>query len=166
MYALTEDQLDLAYPLAREANRNLSLDDWRRFARTRVTTGLDAAAPTGILLAERSGYLRGLAVHDLAEIGGVPILLASSIVVFDSTREQRLALDLLGGLLRIAESARCARVHVELPRSSQWLRARWSDPRGRVFRLPVECSLVRTSTVSHTAERSSEVMDFRTRRKN
>ncbi len=163
VYALTKDRLDLAYPLAREATRELSLEDWRRFANTRLATGPDDPQASGILLAERSGYLRGLAVHDIIETDDAPILVASNIVVFDSTREQRLALDLLGGLLRIAEAARCGCVHVDLPRSSHWLRARWSDPGGRVFRLPVECFTMPDTADREDSNAATTVVDFHRR---
>lgn len=163
VYALTEDRLDLAYPLAREADRKLSLEEWRRFANARIAAGPDDAQPPGILLAERSGYLRGLAVYDISEINGAQVLVATNIVVFDGTREQSLALDLLGGLLRIAEAAKCDRLNVNLPRSNHWLRARWSDPGGRVFRLPVECSTSPGPADTRKPARSADVLDFRAR---
>lgn len=140
LFALTTDHIDMVFPLAREADPQLSLESWRTFANLRVAPDPSARQLSGVLLAARNSNIRGLAAYDVSDAAGTArILNARRVVIVDRTRDRHLALDLLGGLLRIAETAECIRVCAELPHSSRWLHTRWSDPGGRVFRLPVEC---------------------------
>lgn len=161
LIALTTDRIDLAFPLAREADRSLSIEDWRDFAEPRVATDPSARRRSGILLAARNSLIRGLAAYDVSDASEQNrVLKVSRVVVADRTRERHLEMDLLGGLLGIAETARCRRVCAELPAPSRWLRPRWSDPGGRVFRLPVECFALPDTRPSQSA---TEVVTLRPR---
>ncbi|MBT5768038.1 MAG: hypothetical protein HOI57_01385 [Rhodospirillaceae bacterium] len=161
LFALTTDQIDMVFPLAREADSQLSLDRWRKFAEPRVVNDPSERRLSGVLLASRNSHIRGLAAYDVSEaIGPDRVLKASHVVIVDRTRERHLEMDLLGGLLRIAETAECMRVCAELPSSSRWLHTRWSDPGGRVFRLPVECFAL-PDTEKHPP--ATDVVNFRPR---
>ena len=160
--ALTRDQIDLVFPLAREADRELSLEAWREFAAPRVARDPGERPARGGLLAARNGRVRGLTAYDIvAGAGHERILSAFHTIIVDRTRERQLVPDLLGGLMRIAEHGHCMRLCVELPRSSRWLRSRWSDPDGRIFRLPVECRA--RSLTPAAAPAAGTVLHFRPR---
>lgn len=147
LFALTTDLIDMVFPLARESDPRLSLEGWRNFAIPRAATDRSMPRLPGVLLAARNNNIRGLAAYDVsAATAPDRVLNASRIVIIDRTRDRNLVLDLLGGLLRIAEGAQCARVCAELSPSSRWLQTRWSDPGGQVFRLPVECSTLPAMT--------------------
>jgi len=164
LFALTTDQIDLVFPLAREADPQLSLDDWRSFVESRVSANPSDRQTSGVLLAARNSNIRGLAAYDVSPANGPDeVLKAHHIVIIDRTRERYLATDLLGGLLRIAETAQCSRVCAELPPTSRWLHTRWSDPGGRVFRLPVECFTMPDIAGSDDGPVATTVVDFRRR---
>ena len=164
VFALTTDQIDLVFPLAREADPQLSLEGWRRFVEPRVSTDPSERRTSGVLLAARNSNIRGLAAYDVSSANGPDeVLKAHHIVIIDRTRERNLATDLLGGLLRIAETAHCSRVCAELPPTSRWLHTRWSDPGGRVFRLPVECFTMPGMAASDDDPAATTVVDFRRR---
>lgn len=164
LFALTTDQIDFVFPLAREADPRLSLEAWRSFVEPRVSTNPSERRTSGVLLAARNSNIRGLAAYDVSPARGPDeVLKAHHIVIIDRTRERYLATDLLGGLLNIAESAQCSRVCAELPPTSRWLHTRWSDPGGRVFRLPVECFTMPTVAGLDTDTDATTVVDFRRR---
>ncbi|MEP4380033.1 MAG: hypothetical protein ABJ215_04965 [Alphaproteobacteria bacterium] len=164
LFGLTTDRIDMVFPLAREADPRLSLEAWRHFAGPRVETDSSDQQPPGILLAARNTHIRGLAAYDMSpEAGCDNVLRAHHIVIIDRTRERHLAMDLLGGLMHIAEAARCNRVRALLPPTSRWLHTRWSDPGGRVFRLPVECLAVPDSAGPRDTSGATTVVDFRRR---
>ena len=164
LFALTTDQIDFVFPLARAADPRLSLDGWRSFVEPRVSADPTEQRSSGVLLAARNSNIRGLAAYDVApERGSDEVLKAHHIVIVDRTRERYLATDLLGGLLQIAETAQCSRVCAELPPTSRWLRTRWSDPGGRVFRLPVECFTMPSIADLDSRAETTTVVDFRRR---
>lgn len=164
LFSLTTDRIDLVFPIAREADRQLSLDRWRRFAKLRVAADPSESRLPGVLLASRNSHIRGLAAYDVSEATGPDkVLKASHIVIVDRTRERHLEMDLLGGLMRIAESEKCNRICAELPSSSRWLHTRWSDPGGRVFRLPVECFALPDTTDTEIHPQATDVVNFRPR---
>lgn len=162
--ALTSDQIDLVFPLAREADRDLSLDVWRHFAAPRAVCNTGERPFPGILLASRNNRIRGMAAYDLeGDAGTDRILSACHTIILDRTRERHIALDLLGGLLGIAEASHCHRLQIDLPPTSRWLHTRWSDPGGRVFRLPVECRAVPDRSPGPTRRATAGVLNFRPR---
>ena len=140
LFALTTDQVDLVFPLAREADSQMTLEDWRHFAETSAVADPSERRPPGILLASRNGQIRGLVAYEVST-SGTPdrVLTATRTIIIDRTRERHMALDMLGGLLQIAETEQCTRIYAELPPPSRWLHTHWSDPGGQVFRMPVEC---------------------------
>lgn len=164
LFALTTDWIDLVFPLAREADRQLSLEGWRNFAEPRAATDPSQRRLSGILLASRNSQIRGLAAYDVSSDGSPDrVLTVSHIVIIDRTRERHMALDMLGGLLRIAETENCRRICAELPPSSKWLHTHWSDPDGSVFRLPVECFATPDTTDFEVHPQTTVVVDFRRR---
>jgi hypothetical protein len=164
LFALTTDQIDVVFPLAREADPKLSLDGWRSFVEPRVSADPFERRSSGVLLAARNSNIRGLAAYDVSPARGPDeVLKAHHIVIIDRTRERHLATDLLGGLLHIAEAAHCSRVCAELPPTSRWLHTRWSDPGGRVFRLPVDCFAMPSIASPDSDTEDTTVVDFRRR---
>lgn len=161
---MTAERVDPAFPLARETDRNMSLEAWRKFAQSRVAPSADHTDPPGVLLAMRNEYIRGLAAFEIRETPDSPrSLLVDRAIIIDRTREHVLSRELLGGLLNIAEQEGCARVCAELPQSSGWLHKRWSDPHGDVFRLPVIC-MIRPATPSrHAPPADTGIVNFRAR---
>ncbi|MBO6782602.1 MAG: hypothetical protein JJ899_04915 [Alphaproteobacteria bacterium] len=138
--ALTRSDVDRAFPLVREANRTLTLDDWRHFATQRSAAAPGDLRVPGIVVALRNGVMRGLAALDSGpdELGRRQ-LFASEVVVIDRARHEWVARELLRVLLQTAQREKCTGIRVCMPRSSAWLIASWSDPEGVVFRLPVDC---------------------------
>jgi len=164
LFTLTPDRIDMVFPLARETDPQLSLEAWRKFAEARVVNAPNERQLSGILLAARNSQIRGLAAYDVSHpIGPNRVLNADHIAIVDRTRERYLATDLLGGLLRIAETAQCSRVCAELSPTSRWLHTRWSDPGGSVFRLPVECFSMPDTADSEDGNAATTVVDFRRR---
>lgn len=138
--ALTHAFVDQAYTLAREADRALTLDAWRRFATPLAAEQPDEMRSPGVMVVLRNELIRGLATfrwkHDADHMR---FLAARDIVIMDRARKERVSQELLGGLIEIAIRDHCARVRAELPRSSAWLDPMWSDPEGSIYRLPIEC---------------------------
>ncbi len=138
--ALTLADVDRAFPLVREANRALTLDDWRRFATRRAASEHDDIGIPGVLVALRNGMMRGLASLERETThSNEDTLIVSDAIVIDRARREWVARELLGGLLTVARREACDRIRISLPRSSAWLAAFWSDPDGTLFQLPVEC---------------------------
>lgn len=138
--ALTHAFVDQAYTLAREADHALTLEAWRRFATPLVAEQPSEMRSPGVMVVLRNELIRGLAAfrwkHDA---DGSRFLYARDIVIMDRARKERVSRELLGGLIEVALRDHCVRVHAELPRSSNWLEASWSDPEGSIYRLPIVC---------------------------
>jgi len=141
--ALTHAFVDQAYTLAREADRALTLEAWRRFATPLAAEQPSEMRSPGVMVVLRNELIRGLAAfrwkHDA---NGSRFLFARDIVIMDRARKERVSRELLGGLIEVALRDHCVRVHAELPRSSNWLDTSWSDPEGSIYRLPIECARV------------------------
>ena len=164
LFSLTTEQIDLVFPLAREADAQMTLDDWRHFAEPRAIADPSERKPPGILVASRNDQIRGLAAYEIST-SGTPdrVLTATRTIIIDRTRERHMALDMLGGLLKIAETEKCMRIYAELPPPSRWLQTHWSDPGGRVFRLPVECFALPGTPDTDENPKATGVVTFRPR---
>lgn len=164
LYAMTAERVDPAFPLAREVDRDLSLEAWREFAQPLVAPTIDHTSPPGILLAMRNDYIRGLAAYEIHESADAArSLVVDRVAIVGRTREHQMSFVILGGLLDIAQQSGCEQVCAELSASSSWLQRRWSDPRGSVFRLPVKCFTRPETHERQTPAARTGIVNFRAR---
>lgn len=111
---LSPEEVDRAYPLVQAMLPTASIEDWRRFAESRLSEEADDR--TGILcVCNEQNYIVGIGTYMLAEdlLNG-PVLFADHICALDVTDQPSVARALLRGIERVAEQHGCSAVHTTL----------------------------------------------------
>ncbi len=153
---LGADKIEQAFPLVRELREDLTLDAWRDYARSYFALKPIEESHRGIIVAEHGGYLRGLLSYDvLPGLFGRKSMAVRDVIVPALPAGQQAARSLLQELFEIADAHCCDSIRIDLTAGMEWLAQEWSDPAGRVFRLPVTCfsSRSRESTLPASAQR-------------
>jgi hypothetical protein len=134
------DKVEQAFPLVRELRHDLTLEAWREYARLYFALKPIDEGHRGIVVAEHAGYLRGLLSYDvLPELFDRKTMAVRDVVVPVLPAGQPAARSLLEELFDICEAHGCGSIRIDLTNGMEWLAREWSDPAGRVFRLPVTC---------------------------
>jgi hypothetical protein len=126
--AIAPDRADAAYPLARIAAPQLTIEDWRRLV-ARISVRTSKPFPTlGILVAEDcDGYICGLGTyHPAIDLDHGCTAMHAEIVVPALFDPRRVALALLEKLRAEAERNACRAIHLHLPRQVRQVDA-WSS---------------------------------------
>jgi hypothetical protein len=146
------DKIEQAFPLARELHRDLTLEAWREYTRLFGPLRPIETGHRGILVTEQSGYLRGLLSYDLLpDLSDNKFMTVRDVVIPALPAGQAAARSLLEELFEISEAYRCNRISVDLTTGMEWLAREWSDPGGRLFRIPITCFVVRSSSATPPA---------------
>ena len=139
-YRMGADKIEQAFPLVRELRGDLTLEAWRDYARSYLALKPIDEGHRGIVVAEHAGYLRGLLSYDvLPELFGRKTMAVRDVIVPALPAGQPAARSLLEELFDICQAHRCGSIRIDLTKGMEWLAEEWSDPAGRVFRLPVTC---------------------------
>lgn len=139
-YRMSTDKVDQAYPLVRELRRKETLQAWRIYAQSYLALKLVKEGHRGILVAEHRGYIRGLLSYDiLPNWFDHKVMTVRDVIIPVLPAGQPAARCLLEELLEISEAHRCVTISVDLTKGMEWLAREWSDPAGRLFRVPVTC---------------------------
>ena len=118
---LTSDRVIQAYPLIREVAPNLSLAEWVDFARPLSGQKGETGGCRGIIIAERSRYIRGLFIYEVnPDLSHGRALFARNIIVLDLVQRDAVAEALVDAMERLAQTHGCGAVHVHLSPLSEW----------------------------------------------
>lgn len=114
--SLTLAQLSQAFPLARAAAPELTLDVWLAYVRTLGGAAHEGSGGVVGALGE-DGYIYGLFCYERRCESSVPdrILAVEQLVVLDIVDPAGTLNALLGAIDRIAARANCRRIHLALP---------------------------------------------------
>jgi hypothetical protein len=137
---LRPEQIDQAFPLAREFRQGLSIEDWRRYAASVITPPLSASALTGIMAAfsENPAYLRGFwAYHIQSDLRAGRQLVIDFVAVPETIGGLEVARRLLRASTWLADAQGCTRVLLHLQERARWL----STPLGEAGFAPEPQSL-------------------------
>lgn len=119
---LAEDAILQAYPLARAAVTDLSLEDWQRYAHTFMHRACDRSVRGMIGLRSSNAYIRGLfTYHVVPDLRCGRALLVEFFVVDTVFRPRPAALKLLAGVESAAREARCGCIRTDLATAPEWL---------------------------------------------
>lgn len=108
---LAADQIDIAYPLARQAAPGLRMAAWRRHARAAL--GAARTGRGGIMVARREGRVHpcGMVCYRReAELGGGAVLVASHLVALDILDPRPVLATLVAALEGLSRELRCGAV--------------------------------------------------------
>lgn len=139
---LITDMIDQAYPLVRELKENITLEEWRDYAKAYLGPATIDKGHRGIIGAEYRDCIRGLLCYDvLTDLVGQKTLSVRDVIVLGLPAGQPVARSLLQHLFAIAGAHQCSAIRIDLSDSMKWLAREWSDPEGELFRFPVICFL-------------------------
>ncbi len=120
---LAAERVAQAFPLIRDAVGRVSLEEWSRFASALTAPG-EPDAPeraSGIVVAERQGYIRGLCTYQAQpHLGHGLVMLVHHLVVLEVVGRKAVADALLSAVDELAERQGCRALHVTLPLTSEW----------------------------------------------
>lgn len=120
---LATDHVDEAFPLAHACLGVPDLGTWRRTA-ARFAKDEDC----GIVIAERDGYIRGLAAYCLLPaISGERELVVNALAVLELLFPERAALALVDAMRAVARAQQCGDIVFAVPNDSAWLTSLLSD---------------------------------------
>ncbi len=118
---LTSDRVVQAYPLIREVAPILSLEEWVEFAQPLSAQNDQTGGCRGIIIAERSRYIRGLFMYEVTpELAHGRTLSARNIIILDLVQRDAVAEALVDAMERLAQANGCGAVHVHLSPLSEW----------------------------------------------
>lgn len=118
---LTCDRIVQAYPLIREVAPNLSLAEWVDFAQPLGAQKDQTGGCRGIIIAERSRYIRGLFMYEVTpELAHGQTLSACNVIILDLVQRDAVAEALVDAMERLAQANGCDAVHVHLSPLSEW----------------------------------------------
>ncbi|MDD3445023.1 MAG: hypothetical protein PHS60_06410 [Zavarzinia sp.] len=116
-------RVDAAFPLAQACLGAPDLATWRATA-----ARFAADAGSGLIVAEREGYIRGLAAYSLVPaISGGRELVVHALGVLELLFPERAALALADAMRAVARAQDCAEIVFAVPDDSAWLTALLSD---------------------------------------
>jgi len=123
IHHLAIGQVAQAFPLVREFAGELTLERWRDFAAAMVApapVGRGVAA-SGIVAAERLGYIRGLFTYIvIADLSHEQVLLVQNFCVIEVIRRDGVSDALLGEMAKLARQLSCKAIHAILEPGSEW----------------------------------------------
>ncbi len=126
---LASERVVQAYPLIREVAPNLSLAEWVDFARPLSAQKGDTGGCRGIIIAERSRYIRGLFIYEVnPELSHGRTLFARNIIVLDLVQRDAVAEALVDAMERLAQAHGGGRRHTYW-RYAYWAHTWQSGPR-------------------------------------
>lgn len=129
----------LAFPLVREAEAGVTLEAWQDTARK--LTCSKSGPSGGIVVAERNGFPRGLFTYRVIELSvSEHQLLVRNLVVMELVRREAAVGVLLSRMGVLAHDLSCAKVHIDLPQVSAWVREKWEELVGPELGVPFTCS--------------------------
>ncbi len=118
---LESDRAALAYPLVRDIIGGASLDEWLRYVEALTAPSASQARESGIIIAERHGYIRGLFSHSVKRS-----LLCGRVFVLDEFAVLEMAgrEGVIAALMKTArEMARrrgCQALYANIPPDAEW----------------------------------------------
>ncbi len=125
---LTGDRVAQAFPVVREIAADLTLEAWSAFARATVEGGADSEWPSGVIVADLDGYIRGLFTYRVTpDLRHGRTLVVSNFAVLHMVARKTLADALLDAVGELARRHRCAAVHAAVPAQSRWAVAYFED---------------------------------------
>ena len=134
--ALSPDRIAQAFPVAREVAGDLTLEAWSEFARTMVAGGREFALPSGIIVAELEGYIRGLfTYHVVPDLSYGRTLVARDLAVLQLIARESLADALLKEIHQLARRHRCDAIHAYVRPESAWMVGYFEDRGHQVEKL-------------------------------
>lgn len=120
---LGEGHVDAAFPLAHACLGTPDLGTWRAVAR-RYAEG----EKSGLIIAERDGYIRGLLAYSMVpSLKGGYELVVNAVGVLELLFPERAALALADATRAIARAHACEEIVFAVPHDSEWLTALLSD---------------------------------------
>jgi len=138
---LEPEQVMLAFPLVREAVGGVTPDDWQDTASKLTGGGAETEAPGGIVVAERNGFPRALFTYEITDLlAPERQLLVRNLVVMEFVKRAEAARVLFDHMDVLANKYSCARVHVDLPKVSAWVRKNWEELARDELDIPFTCS--------------------------
>ena len=139
-YRMSTDKVDRAYTLVRELRHNETLQTWRIYAQSYMALRLVKEGHCGILVTEHRCCIRGLLSYDvMPDWFDQNVMTVRDVIIPALPAGQPAARCLLEKVIEISEAHRCVRITVDLTKGMEWLTREWSDPAGRLFRIPVTC---------------------------
>lgn len=118
---LTPERIAQAYPVVREITHDLSLDGWSAFAQSLIEEEPRAAWPSGIVVADLDGYIRGLfTYHVTPTLDHGRTLVVRNFAVLQMIRREALADTMLGAVNDLAQDHECQAIHAHIPAASAW----------------------------------------------
>ena len=126
--ALSRDRITQAFPVVREIAGDLTLEAWSDFARTMVAGGGEFASPSGIIVAELEGYIRGLfTYHVVPDLRHGRTLVVRDLAVPQVIARESLADALLEEIHQLARSHGCGAIHAYVRPESAWAAGYFKD---------------------------------------
>ena len=116
-------QIAQAFPLIREYAQGISLDQWTQFAESVIGNkgAGDRTSASGIVAAERLGYIRGLFSYAaLPDLRHERVLLVQDFNVVELVRRDTVSQLLLMEMSALARRLSCGAVHALLQSESEW----------------------------------------------
>lgn len=125
---LGPEQAMLAFPLMREAFVDVTPDAWHEIVCKLTANDADQEYPGGVVVAERSGFPRGLFTYEATNfLAPERRLLVRNLVVMEIIHRVDAAGALFDHMGELAVALDCPGVHVDLPPVSNWIQSHWQE---------------------------------------
>lgn len=117
------DRILQAYPLIRESASEISLEDWRAYVKSVLTTRAKGGEACDVIgICSPNGYLRGLFTYRVApDLRHGQTLDVEYFVVESVFSPREIAATLIAGVEQVAAKENCNAVHANLPLAANWL---------------------------------------------